>query len=706
MSFTPPSGIVNVDFKCLPHPLGSTNVNFKDNKCVDPDVGEILAYYGTFSDIKFSERIYVSILSGESTETDISSSTIFFPESNDGSFIECDITLAIKSESYSGEIAEASIFTPITFDPESNDGSFIECDVLVPITLDSESYSGETVEVSVVTPTTMNPESNSGETVEVSVVSAIPFYTESNDGSFIECDVTISQPLIVEIFDGNLVESNITLPIKSESYSGEITEIIFDVVQQLNLELFDGSSVEVNVEEIIQSIEIIIIDGEYNEVDIFLPIRAESNDGVYNEVDVFVFAGVSSRVYEGSYVECDVSLFTAENNKISCVGGEFVSVSIFISAVPVGEISCYYGEVCEFESFANGATLRTHYGEFCDVNIACYQNITIDNIHGEIINSEVKETPPWRVIVDSFDGSNITLSDFEFDDSVHARFIAYTEHQDKVICSINSDDSSCLFTDFQYFHPNRDYDTLYVGTFDIDMRWVEPCDYKAGIIAEKVEVNIACRPKFSALSFNGEYAYDKDPRNLMDTITIYTGEKNRIEFESTLNINTCNGNYELFGGFLVTELNDISDYYCHSNYTSTGEYIECDIHVTPRIFIKLLGTGENAVLETIFGETIIEIYAYDETGVLCPNYVFPASHSGEIAICSIYAPPIYAYDGMSAICKVTFNKALEWVDTGCLDNEFIPAIEETGTLDYDKAVLTTAEFDPYKHEIKLRCINI
>ena len=78
------------------------------------------------------------------------------------------------------------------------------------------------------------------------------------------------------------------------------------------------------------------------------------------------------------------------------------------------------------------------------------------------------------------------------------------------------------------------------------------------------------------------------------------------------------------------------------------------------------------------------------------------SRYGKQVLSSIWLPPMYSYYGYSIMARLVTGYEVEFLEEGCLDNEYQYS-PDSGDTDIQSFQIAAIELLPFRHSIKGRC---
>lgn len=237
----------------------------------------------------------------------------------------------------------------------------------------------------------------------------------------------------------------------------------------------------------------------------------------------------------------------------------------------------------------------------------------------------------------------------------------------------------------------------------IDMGLAEAPDWHYYGYKQIFTVDLSCRPRFSAHAYDGSTLTSKD-YSAYFTFNFFDGASSNVAgVDQFMHVRLCKGNFIPNADNVVVELTTVDTEDCEANFAYEGGIMSCVLE--NNIQDTLLSyMGSNMTFDIGF-ETGWSAQAWDGAWarVLNPEVPLNTEADGVTVSFTFYEPPILGFEG--AICsveKLTTEYDVEFLEVGCLENEYIPT-NENGDPEPELARRTPMEMDPFYHEIKARC---
>lgn len=189
-------------------------------------------------------------------------------------------------------------------------------------------------------------------------------------------------------------------------------------------------------------------------------------------------------------------------------------------------------------------------------------------------------------------------------------------------------------------------------------------------------------------------------------VNIKTGEEVRRPFEALYTepkINLCYPNVFPSPDNMEVEL-EWNEESCYSDFLWGGESIRVDLS-TIKSYVPMAYEGQTFYADfVIYDLWRARIWVGE---MLIPTLstvpaLYPKMFHGESFEVDLAPHEAKAHTGESLEASLEISYYVEFLEKGCLENEFIP-IDENGDPDIEKRSPVTIEGEPFLHDIKARC---
>jgi len=399
------------------------------------------------------------------------------------------------------------------------------------------------------------------------------------------------------------------------------------------------------------------------------------------------------RVNSGEQVSVDVT--TAESSSLLPLAYDDQSATLSVAfSQSVGTINSYDGSsvscVIDIDSLFIGGS-----GEYATCSIASAIVVGSEQYSGESTSVDVDVHPSEPVGVLLATSGEATWCVLSTLISAIVYLNPVTQWDDAVVFL---DTSTYFDLQNQSCIPPQSRDSY----THIELSAAEPVDIL--FTEEKIiaTCSVSTRTRFHPQSYTGEssgyFTYE------LPTMQAFQAESAcivDIQFEE-LNIPLCYGNLIPVSESTNIEMVDLSSYLCSTDMMYSGETATVDICANVRFYPAVMD-GETSTTD-VFCIPALRFLAYSgesarDIGVWIRCY----GTSAETASCQIAGEEYLASSGEAATVSVTTLYDVEFLERGCLDNEFVPS-NENGDADWDKFNPVPVELDFFVHSIKGRCM--
>lgn len=218
-----------------------------------------------------------------------------------------------------------------------------------------------------------------------------------------------------------------------------------------------------------------------------------------------------------------------------------------------------------------------------------------------------------------------------------------------------------------------------------------------------VQADLSILPRFKFDFVSGEvFGTIEPPESVSMSVVFWEGTKNlinHIDFEFH-DFNLCEGNFIPDGDHVNVEL-VATDFVCEdSTLIFDGAEVELDIENNVQFQLPAFAS------EIVHFELEIDrwsLYIWTGEYVRVSNPEFPHHHrAGEYVSIQFEAHDYVAADGEFVNVILSTDYDVEFLEVGCLDNEFVPQ-DEKGDADWSKFNPVPVELEFFRHSIKARC---
>lgn len=218
-----------------------------------------------------------------------------------------------------------------------------------------------------------------------------------------------------------------------------------------------------------------------------------------------------------------------------------------------------------------------------------------------------------------------------------------------------------------------------------------------------ITADLSTLPRFTFNFHAGENFRGIDP-NYLGTFNAYEGHIptiNYIDFEF-VDFRLCYGNFIPDGDIAFIELISTYDDNCEADFMFAGETAVVEVENNVQLDLNMY-TGEYMIFD-LHIEPIMLLLAWtgEHVRISNPEFEFRA-YTGEVPTFNFYEDTWNFYTGeMMTIGNLTTEYEVEFLEMGCLDNEYVPT-NENGDPDWENFNPVPIELEFYRHSIKARC---
>lgn len=503
-------------------------------------------------------------------------------------------------------------------------------------------------------------------------------------GESLEASLATTDSLNADGYDGGYSEANLTtiaaLTMVANGYAGETASALLNTDQ--SLDGITGYTGEV--------LSVILTDNP-----VWTPTLGFYT-GETGSAALRTQVAFQLRAEEGSSFVTDLTDNPAPEMLLSGQTGETVTVSLFISEA-IGTFGAYVGEA----AVVTGLDLDQFYavatGESASANIAPTYNLPSNGYEGARASFDLDLRPSEPLgIFRAYTGESWNEAALNTQVAVYLYPNPIRATQE-MFCEFTAT------TSFDLLQTGCCPDFTQDSHEKIELNDMPEMDVKYSGDRTLVTADLSTRPRFTFNFHDGANFRGINP-NYLGTFYAQTGENLRQDgawATEKLDIKLCIGNLIPNGGFINVELISIYDENCPADIFSTGESMEVVLNNTvqdsPQFYEGATMFADLTTSEII----LIRAYSGEYVRVSNPEFV-PSVHEGAYSSISFWEPNWYGYEGARVEARLTTEYDVEFLENGCLDNEFVPS-DENGDPDWDNFHRTPVEMEMYVHSIKARC---
>lgn len=481
------------------------------------------------------------------------------------------------------------------------------------------------------------------------------------------------------------------------AYTGETTAINIATTDALSPLAHVGESAVAQLATT-TTFEFSAYEGQHLLTDLTIPQPATFDlnvfDGSYSTASVATTANISDILfYFGEYSDLDIAIFPAPEINFNFYTGEWATASLQVS-IALGSVNGYTGEWATIQSMDTAENYANYTGETLVVDLATDTTLPAVGYTGESASTILEIRPSEGM----------------------GTFVAYSGESGDVVVTtlvqvlLYPNVISARDGFYCEFDSNSHFDLLQTSCCPkldtharIELNDGPRPDERYDGDKTIVQMELSTLPRFTFNFYQGEETKLIDP-NYLGVFNAYEGHAPLVyDLDSEfINIRLCYGNFIPDGNNVFIEL--MSEYAedCASDIIFTGEEVSFELNNTigpePRAH-----AGEWMAFD-LFIDPLMLLRAYSGEMARISNPEFePRVGAGESASFQFEEFNWYAYAGESMMLDtLTTEYDVEFLEQGCLDNEFVPS-NENGDPDWDKFNEVPVELEFYAHSIQARC---
>lgn len=214
-------------------------------------------------------------------------------------------------------------------------------------------------------------------------------------------------------------------------------------------------------------------------------------------------------------------------------------------------------------------------------------------------------------------------------------------------------------------------------------------------------VDLSTRPRFQMEFYDGASLYQIDPI-ILGEIEVFEGPSVSIgDMYDDVNFKLCYGNFIPDGDVANIEL--IGEYgSCEESWTF-GEGAHVDLFMENNVQFQVNTYAGQYMAFDLYIDPLMLFLAWSGEFIRISNPEFvPPIFEGAMVSMAFEEHAWRAQEGATLEVSLTTEYDVEFLEVGCLDNEFVPA-DEHGDADWEKFNPVPVELEYYRHSIKARC---
>lgn len=484
-----------------------------------------------------------------------------------------------------------------------------------------------------------------------------------------------------------------------EQGDGEAFEVEIATTYAIPFDFIDGENLFAHVSADSRFDDVDFHTGEYFQFDIqtfgppeFFPnfYSGESTSVVVATSTLFQVQG-----YDGSVVELDLTESPQPNILLDVQDGQTAQFALSISQ-HLNTLSNFTGEAAQITDLDFDQFWRMYQGESVSVHLSTEETVESTIHTGEELSVSLDIRPSSGIgMLRAYDGAR-------FDDLVVNVLTAIHLYPNRISAR---DEMYCEFDINTSFDLNNTACCpVGIDTHErIELTDQPAPDEKYHGDKLVVQADLSALVRLDIDFYSGDAFRAVDP-NYLGFIDAYDGHAPNIENIDSefLDIKLCYGNFIPDGDFAFIELISEYDDNCVSDLMFTGESASFDLENTVGIPLNMYEGQVVNVNVTIDPIMLLRFYTGEYVRISNPMFE-PRFYHGEYVTHDYYEAPWNFYHGEEIEpVTVTTDYDVEFLERGCLDNEYVPS-NEHGDPDWDKFNPVPVELEFFSHSIKAHC---
>ena len=668
------------------------------------------------------------VYSGEIASGDIIKTTLINPNLNSGEEILLDFdihpsfSLGVIS-SGTGETLLPIVFYKWTMLPHNQVGgeySIADLEINLPDLLTTYNYGGEYVTFSMLVTPHFWHSQYGGETMSAVFTNYPPVNLGSvngRSGSTLEKISLHTYRLFAHVqYGGEVVSFDLTY-IKNEgspsdNYSGETLSATFSTQDALPFIGYSGEYAFVNVSTG-YAFDFTMYFGSYGSANLQLraPITLTGNgySGEYATSPYINFATrFSAGANDGVVLSSTLATYPAAEMLFQSYAGEHGNVVTIQVPQPIGIFSGYAAEVVIVPSISSIENFRFLTGESVPVSLSTEIIMGFKSYTGDDTTANLAIKPSEGIgRLQPTTGEAMIIDALKVIQH-HDLYVVFW-HDTRIQIDMDSQTYFDLTVDSCCGGPRA----LTAQNFRIEMDFAEYPDQVHFGDRTVFQVDLSCRPRFNIRAHSGELfdIIDKTvyvAQDLASEPQMYFRSAEAfalVSFESVFVHRLCKGYFIPSGNNISIELTDVLDENCYVDRAYTGEVMRTVLHNTCGIGILNYFVGERLFFDLIDDKPwLLRAWAGENLQFVFSTTIRQdgVAREGSNMFVKFWEPDWLARDGQSVVMSLELEVHVEFIDDGCLDNEYI-YMDENGDPIPEKFESVPIELYPYQHDIKTRC---
>lgn len=216
-------------------------------------------------------------------------------------------------------------------------------------------------------------------------------------------------------------------------------------------------------------------------------------------------------------------------------------------------------------------------------------------------------------------------------------------------------------------------------------------------------VDLQTQPRFQPRFQDGAVLTLVDVNPYLAVEPMRDGATLSFNFEAVQDFPLCPGNFVPDGDHVYVELEFEDDTQCESDYAYHGETMQVETIRTEQSAAPQMYDGAWLTMNLTLDDRIsVRMYHGETLKQEEPDLNLRGFFHGEHLYSKLYDPPIDMYDGATMSVDIKTLYDVEFLERGCLDNEY-QWQDENGDPIPEKFNPVPVEMDPYRHDVKAHC---
>jgi hypothetical protein len=672
-----------------------------------------------------SAYIDANFIAGENNYADLLKSTLLAPDIQSGE----ELTVVFNTNpsidlgtipAFNGEILDANVYTYALFYGVSLSGenSLVDLEVGEPGLISSDAFGGECHYSDILTDPRVILDNLGGENLLADVATSPSFdlsAISARSGEILESvDLVTYRLFVLDYFAGENASFDITYiqnsGSPSDDFSGETLSASLSTTDALPFISYSGETGSSNLSTS-YLLDFDAYDGNSISLDIqlFAPIHFDAS-GYSGEIVTVPYINYSTNLgefaYSGEVYYWDLATYPATALLFNSNSGDNASASIQTSE-QIGSFNTQDGQSVSIDHLDSLENYRFPSGENLLLTLNTEVVFELAPLSGENLIPSL-ETRPSEGIGRLLPLSGETITIDALKTIQHHNLYVVFWHDTYVQVDIDSQTYFDLTVDSCCGGPRA----LKAQEFRIEMDFAEYPDQVHFGDHTVFHVELSCRPRFQIDFISGENFKTFDnvvyiAQDDYDNPQMYFRSAESfalVSFESKFIHRLCKGFFIPNGNNIQVELMDVLDESCYVDRIYTGEKFSTVLCITCNAR-HINYSGETLLFDFVIDRW--ELYAvggerldFSLSTTVSLKGLNPSG--GSNVFVKFYEPDWIGAGGEIATVSLELDVQVEFVDDGCLENEYI-YMNADGDPIPEKFTPVPIELYPYQHDIKARC---